>query len=93
DTLDVVERQFEKFQEFAKTPEGLEAATCKFKKQCNLEISAAVEMASRFVLGQKDGTPRWKHFRKLHNPDARVFDVPIDFKTTDELDPTKPTKV
>ncbi|EEQ41781.1 hypothetical protein CLUG_05909 [Clavispora lusitaniae ATCC 42720] len=87
DTLDVVERQFEKFQEFAKTPEGLEAATCKFKKQCNLEISAAVEMASRFVLGQKDGTPRWKHFRKLHNPDARVFDVPIDFKTTDGPEP------
>lgn len=78
DTLDLVERQFDKIQKFAKTEKGLEASTSHFKNLVNLQLSAAVEMASRFVLNQEEGTNRWKHFCQVHKLNRKVHRIPAD---------------
>lgn len=67
DILDIVERRFAKFEEFAKTPKGLSAATSSFKNRDNLILSAMVELASRDVLKETEGTSRWRNYQKMTN--------------------------
>lgn len=87
DILDVVERKFDKYETFAKTPEGLEAATENFKNRDNLELSAVVELASRDILNEPNGTARWKKFSKLNKLSANVSVLPDDIKYEDGPDP------
>lgn len=83
DTLDVVERLFERYESFALTEDGLKAATNLFKKKANLELSAALELASRDVLNQPDGTDRWKHHCKTTGSTRDVHKVPDDIRVND----------
>lgn len=87
DTLDVVERQFDKIQKFAKTDKGLEAATTQFQDPSHLQLSAAVEMASRFVLNEANGTNRWKHFCKVNKLSKAVHSIPADILQEDGPEP------
>lgn len=80
DILDVVERLFDRYETFAKTKEGLTAATNLFKNQANLELSAAVEMASRDILNNPEGTDRWKRHCKKNDLAADVIKVPDDVR-------------
>lgn len=74
DTLDIVERRFKRFENFAATPKGLEAATNRFKKHDNLVMSAMVELASRDILNEPEGTQRWINFNSENEPKK----VPLD---------------
>lgn len=87
DTLDLVERQFDKIQKFARTENGLEATTSHFNNLDNLQLSAAVEMASRFVLNQTEGTNRWKHFCKVHKLNRKVHRIPTEIFEEDGPEP------
>lgn len=62
DVLDIVERRFKRFEQFASTAKGLQAATSKFASKENLILSAQVELAARDILGEPEGTFRWKNF-------------------------------
>jgi phospholipase D1/2 len=66
DVLDMVERRFRRFQDFAATKEGLKAATSHFKSLEHLKMSAMVEIASRDILGDYEGTDRWHKFQTHH---------------------------
>lgn len=82
DILEIVERRFRHFEEFARTEKGLEAATNTFKNKKNAVISAMVEIASRDILDCKDGTFRWKSFqestgRKNIAPELNIEDETI----------------
>lgn len=66
DILDIVERRFQRFEDFAKTPEGMIAATSSFNNEENRKVSAMVEIASRDILGVDGGTSKWKHFQAHH---------------------------
>lgn len=87
DFLDLVERKFEKFEKFAKTPDGLKAETSNLTKLSNRSLSAAVELASRFVLQEFEGTSRWKRYCKANGLESKVFDIPDDFKYEDVPEP------
>lgn len=78
DTLDIVERRFKRFEKFAATPKGLEAATNRFKKHENMVISAMVELASRDILNAPEGTQRWNNFQQVKNSDADAKGAPLD---------------
>lgn len=64
DILDIVERKFQRIDDFAKTPEGLQAATTDFKMKENLILSAKVELAAREILNQEQGTNKWLIYQK-----------------------------
>lgn len=87
DILDIVERKFDKYETFAKTPEGLQAATNKFKNKENAEMSAVVELATRDILNDVEGSPRWKNYLKLKNLTGEVTSVPDDIKYADAPKP------
>ncbi|SGZ49776.1 CIC11C00000004728 [Sungouiella intermedia] len=92
DVLDIVERLFDRYESFAKTEEGISAASNLFKKQANLELSAAVEMASRDILNQPHGTDRWKRHCKQNGLSGDIFKVPKDIrKLTAPVPDLKPT--
>lgn len=78
DILDIVERRFKRFEEFAQTPEGLKAATSRFKSRDNTILSAMVEIASRDILNEPKGTYRWQNFQKAYKLDESVDEVPLD---------------
>lgn len=91
DILDVVERLFDRYESFAKTEEGIAAASNLFKKQTNLELSAAVEMASRDILNKPNGTDRWKCHCKKNGLSTDVIKVPQDVrKLTAPIPDSKP---
>lgn len=66
DILDIVERRFQRFEDFASTPEGMMAATGQFKSKESCKLSAMVEIASRDILSLKEGTAKWHDFQKHH---------------------------
>ncbi|CAK9436905.1 uncharacterized protein LODBEIA_P14270 [Lodderomyces beijingensis] len=72
DVLDVVERRFQRIQEFAETSEGLKHATTKFTVPEYRRLSAMVEIASRDVLNQREGTERWKRYCELSQLDEEI---------------------
>lgn len=78
DLLDIVERRFKRFEDYAETPEGLEAATNTFQHRRHAVLSAMVELASREVLGEKNGTLRWKQHRRSADRKDEVLAVPWD---------------
>lgn len=75
DILEVVERRFKRFENFAKSEEGLKYATNKFRSRENTYLSAMVEIASRDILNQPSGTRRWKNFIHVSKFDAEIADV------------------
>lgn len=81
DILDVIERKFDRYEAFAKTEDGIKAATNVFQKRENLELSAAVELAARVVLNQPEGTDRWRHHCKLNDIPPEVFTAPEDLRS------------
>ncbi|CAH6719242.1 phospholipase D1 [[Candida] jaroonii] len=78
DIIDVVERRFRRFEEFAESPDGLKASTNNFKVHEHKVMSAMVEIASREILDQPEGTFRWKNFKKAMKSALKVDNVPID---------------
>lgn len=78
DILDAVVRKFERIFEFAKTEKGLKAKTANFDKLLDEHLSAAVELAARYVLQQEGGTPCWKAFWKSQGVEPEIHKVPID---------------
>lgn len=80
DVLDVVERVFDKYERFVKTPEGILACTNDFKSRKNREISAVVELASRDILNQPQGTKRWREYCKKKGLATQVPKMPEDVK-------------
>lgn len=75
DILDAVERRFKRFEEYAKSEDGLKFATNKFSKKSYSVNSAMVEIASRDVLNEKEGTRRWKDHINLSKLDETVAEV------------------
>ncbi|RCK63977.1 Phospholipase D1 [Candida viswanathii] len=75
DILDVVERRFKRFENFARSDEGLKYATNKFSSLEDTYLSAMVEIASRDILNQPSGTRRWKNFIHVSKLDAEIADV------------------
>lgn len=67
DILDLVERRFQKFEEFAGTSEGMAAATGLYPDRKYTRMLAAVELALRDILQMPDGTPRWHHYQQHHH--------------------------
>lgn len=78
DVVDTVERRFRRFEEFAGTSEGIKAATNRFKNPEYRKLSAMVELASRDILGETEGSFRWKTFQKLMNSDLKPSLTPIE---------------
>ncbi|AOA63902.1 Phospholipase D [Komagataella phaffii CBS 7435] len=62
DILDMIERRFNDIEKLARTSLGKKAATGKFKNEEHEVMSAMVELATRDVLGKKDGTKRWSSY-------------------------------
>ncbi|KAM9919257.1 hypothetical protein OXX80_012744, partial [Metschnikowia pulcherrima] len=80
DLIDIVERRFEAILRFARTEDGVKAATDEFSSSEKTELSAAVELASRIVLQESKGTRRWKSFCQLRGLKPDVYDVPRDIR-------------
>lgn len=78
DTLDIVERRFKRFENFAKTQKGLQAATNNFKNPEHAVMSAMVELASRDILQQPQGTFRWKNFHNSKHKGITAEGTPLD---------------
>ncbi|CUM52126.1 uncharacterized protein AC631_03520 [Debaryomyces fabryi] len=78
DILDIVERRFNRFEEFARTSRGIKAATSRFKNKENTILSAMVEIASRDILDEPNGTYRWKNYQRLNQVDEAIDQVPLD---------------
>lgn len=66
DILDIVERRFQGFEDFAETQEGVAACTGAFKFKESIKMSAMVEIASRDILGVEGGTPKWQSFQAYY---------------------------
>lgn len=77
DLLDLVERRFKRFENYAATSNGLKAVTNNFKSPQHQIMSAMVELASRDVLDCPDGTFRWKHFQTSINSSSKVDHTPL----------------
>ncbi|KAG7196064.1 Phospholipase D1 [Scheffersomyces spartinae] len=89
DIYEIVERRFAYFERVAKSPEGLRYATSAFYKPENVLLSAMVEIASRDILGERDGTSRFNKFNSSRNVDVsnlRYFDEDLP----EEEDDVKP---
>ena len=69
DVLDIVERRFNRFEEFAHTSQGLKARTSKFRNKENTILSAMVELASRDILDEPNGTYRWQNYQRVNQVD------------------------
>lgn len=87
DLLDIVERRFESFFKYSDSEEGIMAATTDFKDRGRKQLSAAVELATRFVLQEDDGTLRWRHFCEKLNIKKQVFKIPQNTKFSEEPEP------
>lgn len=89
DIFEIVERRFAHFERVAKSAEGMRFATSAFYKPENVLLSAMVEIASRDILGERDGTNRFKKFntfRNIDNSSLRYYDEDIP----DEEDDVEP---
>ncbi|KAK6455580.1 phospholipase D [Scheffersomyces xylosifermentans] len=78
DILDIVERRFRRFEDFARTNEGIQAATNIFRNQENIVLSAMVEVASRDILDETGGTFRWRNFQRKKSSDGSSETAPIN---------------
>lgn len=86
DVIDIVDRRFKRYEDFASTPEGIKAATNNFKNKEYEKLSAMVEIASRDILNQPKGTFRWTHYKDKRksndesndNKDIEVEPTPMD---------------
>lgn len=76
DMLDAVERKFDLIFQFAKSEDGLKAMTGSFTKPLAAQLSAAVELATRYVLQEEDGTSRWRAFCESQDIPQEVIKVP-----------------
>ena len=85
DILDTVERRFKRFEDFASSDEGLKYATTDFKDLRDRQLSAMVELATRDVLNERDGTQRWKDRIEISGLDAEV--AAFDYKEEESLLP------
>lgn len=87
DILDLVERRFKRFEDFAKTEMGLNAATNIFSSKEGTWLSAMVEIASRDILDEPEGTERWMNFREANNLSTTI-DISeseiLDYETDDD---------
>ncbi|CUM56245.1 unnamed protein product [Debaryomyces tyrocola] len=84
DILDIVERRFNRFEEFAHTSQGLKARTSKFRHKENTILSAMVELASRDILDEPNGTYRWQNYQRVNEVDDSIDQVPLDDVEEDE---------
>lgn len=82
DIVDVVERRFKRFENFAASEEGKKFATNKFRNPENRTLSAMVEIASRDILQQPEGTRRWKEFIHVSKYDAEIAEVNFEEEDT-----------
>lgn len=78
DIVDIVERRFTRFEEFATTSTGLKAATNRFNNRENAVLSAMVELASRDILMENQGTFRWKHFQDTIKSNVPLYETPLE---------------
>ncbi|RLV94532.1 Phospholipase D1 [Spathaspora sp. JA1] len=62
DILEVVERRFKKFEQHARSLTDSTYATNKFANIENRYLSSMVEIASRDVLNEPEGTRRWRNY-------------------------------
>lgn len=91
DILDIVERRFKRFEEYARTQEGIQSATSVFRKLENIVLSAMVEIASRDILDQPEGTFRWKNFQKLKKVDGEPDVIAQNLSCQEDNDTEKPS--
>jgi phospholipase D1/2 len=90
DILDIVERRFKKFEEIAKSKDGARYSTSKFRNTENTIMSAMVEIATRDILDEKDGSLRWKHFQKAFADDNAVV---VHLDDEEKLPPPLPLPI
>ncbi|WEJ95065.1 Phospholipase D1 [Yamadazyma tenuis] len=93
DIVDIVERRFRRFEEHACTSEGIKAATNHFKDSKYRILSAMVELASRDILGESEGTFRWKTFQKVNKSDLVADPVPMEDIDELEAQDNNPTPI
>ncbi|EAZ63080.2 phospholipase D [Scheffersomyces stipitis CBS 6054] len=91
DILDIVERRFKRFEEYARTQEGIQSATSVFRKSENIVLSAMVEIASRDILDQPEGTFRWKNFQKSKKVDGEPDVIAQNLSCQEDNDTEKPS--
>lgn len=91
DVVDIIERRFQKFESFAREPKGLEAATNNFKNLEYKVMSAMVELASRDIFGEKQGTFRWKNFHGRQKVQPQPELVSMDEENEAERENDMPT--
>ncbi|WPK22898.1 hypothetical protein PUMCH_000119 [Australozyma saopauloensis] len=87
DILDVVERKFEKILQFAKTEDGLKAQSHELSDSEGQVLSAAVELAARYVLQESDGTPLWRKYQESCGFKPEIHKVPFDATPDDTAEP------
>ncbi|KAI5954529.1 SPO14 [Candida jiufengensis] len=85
DVFDVVERRFENIEKYAQTTEGMKYATNKFQNVERRVTSAMVELASREVLNERNGTERYLDFTKVNDLDAQI--VNMDYEVMEDDSP------
>jgi phospholipase D1/2 len=87
DILDIVERRFNKLEELAKsTKTGTDSKTTESKNKEFEVRSSMVELASRDVLNQPDGTNKWKNFKTAKESDASVDPHDVQFQKINQSD-------
>ncbi|VEU21472.1 DEKNAAC102326 [Brettanomyces naardenensis] len=60
DLFDMVERRFSEIESFAKTDIGCGASTLSAGDEGDPRLSAMVELGTRYLLGEDEGTPRFR---------------------------------
>ncbi|KAI5962196.1 SPO14 [Candida pseudojiufengensis] len=83
DVFDVIERRFANIKKFAQTTKGLNCATNQFSNENYKVTSAMVELASREVLKQHNGTDRYISFIKVNGLDAEIVDINYEREEVD----------
>ncbi|ODQ80959.1 hypothetical protein BABINDRAFT_160393 [Babjeviella inositovora NRRL Y-12698] len=78
DIIELVERRFNALERLAKSEEGLKAATAKFKTPEGALASAMVELGAREVMGEAEGTQKWKLFQSTNGFNDAVLDMSND---------------
>lgn len=91
DILDIVERRFKRFEDFAETSEGLAAATNDFEHRKHAVLSAMVELASRDILDEPSGTRRWKEHQR--HKDRHDIAEPLEIGSNEEQNKWEEPKV
>ncbi|CAK7903236.1 phospholipase D1 [[Candida] anglica] len=90
DILDLIERRFKKVEIYAGTEAGIKAAPKKFAKREHTILSAMVELASRDILGQTEGTRNWKkhHGKVATDVQNEILAVLEECNEEEENDPS-----